>query len=100
MPFWVWEGMDVGVRSSSDIYDPIGQLVELGVPQNRRRKVVTLVVREAERSILLCSWPTAQCLVTVSTLPEDYGFDARINVSVLFSSLYSYRTRQTSSFLP
>jgi hypothetical protein len=36
--------MDVGVRSSNDIYDPIrqGGLVTLGVPQNRRRKVVTL----------------------------------------------------------
>jgi hypothetical protein len=35
--------MDVGVRSSKDVYDPIGQggLVTLGVPQNRRRKVVT-----------------------------------------------------------
>jgi hypothetical protein len=26
MPFWVREGMDVGVRSSNDIYDPIGQV--------------------------------------------------------------------------
>jgi hypothetical protein len=34
--------MDVGVRSSNDIYDPIG-LVTQGVPQNRRRKVVTLI---------------------------------------------------------
>jgi hypothetical protein len=26
MPFRVREGMDVGVRSSNDIYDPIGQV--------------------------------------------------------------------------
>jgi hypothetical protein len=31
--------MDVGVQSSNVIYDPIRQV---GVPQNRRRKVVTL----------------------------------------------------------
>jgi hypothetical protein len=26
VPFMVGEGMDVGVRSSNDIYDPIGQV--------------------------------------------------------------------------
>jgi hypothetical protein len=44
--------MDVGVRSSNDMYDRAGGLVTLGVLQNRRRKVVILVYT------ILVSYPT------------------------------------------